>query len=368
MTKKRLNLAILLSFVIIFTLSFTACSQNSNEEENAGEETKNTETEGTEAENTDSQSQEAEDSKETKELQKIQIILDWVPNTNHTGLYSAKELGYFEDAGFDVQIVQPPEGSTSQLVGSGGDAKLGIAYQEYLAQTYASNAPIPVTAVAAILQHNTSGILSLKETGIDSPKKMEGKKYSTYDIPVELAMLKKMMANDGGDFDKVELVPFGTDTVTALNTDSDSVWVYYGWDGIKCEIENIETNYLAYKDYVSEADFYSPVIIANNQWLEENPEDAKAVIEAICKGYEYAVENPKEAAKHLLKNAPEIDEKLAYASQEWLSKEYISDAKQFGYIDPARWNSVYKWFYEEKLIEREIPENFGFTNEFLPER
>ena len=44
-----------------------------------------------------------------KELTKVTFCLDWTPNTNHTGIYAAKALGYYEDAGLDVEIVQPPE-------------------------------------------------------------------------------------------------------------------------------------------------------------------------------------------------------------------------------------------------------------------
>ena len=52
---------------------------------------------------------------------KISIVLDWTPNTNHTGLFVAKELGYFKEEGIEnVEIVQPPEGSTTALIGAGG--------------------------------------------------------------------------------------------------------------------------------------------------------------------------------------------------------------------------------------------------------
>ena len=105
----------------------------------------------------------------SKSSQKIKIVLDWVPNTNHTGLYVAKDLEYFKEEGLEVEIVQPPEGSTTALIGAGG-AEFGISFQDILAKSFAKENPVPVTAIAAILQHNTSGIISLKEKGIDSPK------------------------------------------------------------------------------------------------------------------------------------------------------------------------------------------------------
>ena len=301
----------------------------------------------------------------SKNNQKIKIVLDWVPNTNHTGLYVAKDLGYFKEEGLDVEIVQPPEGSTTALIGAGG-AEFGISFQDTLAKSFAKENPVPVTAVAAILQHNTSGIISLKEKGIDSPKKLEGKKYATWEDNIEQAILKKLVTDDKGDFSKVKLIPYTiTDVVTGLKTDVDAVWVYYAWDGIATERAGLQTNFLKIRDYGEELDYYSPVIIANNDFLKKNPEIAKKVLKAIKKGYEYAMKNPEESAKILVKNSPELDINLVTASQKWISKEYQSDAKEWGIIDGNRWNRFYEWLYKNKAVEREIPKNFGYSNEYL---
>lgn len=72
---------------------------------------------------------EKKEKQEGKELEKITFVLDWTPNTNHTGLYVAEEKGYFEDAGVDVEIVQPPEDGASALVAS-GKAQFGIDFQD----------------------------------------------------------------------------------------------------------------------------------------------------------------------------------------------------------------------------------------------
>ena len=301
----------------------------------------------------------------SKNNQKIKIVLDWVPNTNHTGLYVAKDLGYFKEEGLDVEIVQPPEGSTTALIGAGG-AEFGISFQDTLAKSFAKENPVPVTAVAAILQHNTSGIISLKEKGIDSPKKLEGKKYATWEDNIEQAILKKLVTDDKGDFSKVKLIPYTiTDVVTGLKTDVDAVWVYYAWDGIATKRAGLQTNFLKIRDYAKELDYYSPVIIANNDFLKKNPEIAKKVLKAIKKGYEYAMKNPEKSAKILVKNSPELDINLVTDSQKWISKEYQSDAKEWGIIDGNRWNRFYEWLYKNKAVEREIPKDFGYSNEYL---
>ena len=300
-----------------------------------------------------------------KKSKKIRIVLDWTPNTNHTGLFVAKDLGYFRDEGIDVEIVQPPEGSTTALIGAGG-AEFGISFQDTLAKSFSSDAPVPVTAVAAIINHNTSGIISLKEKGINTPKKLEGKRYATWDDEIEKAILKKMVTDDNGNFNNVKMIPNTvTDVVTALRTNIDAVWVYYAWDGVATKLAGLKTNFLKFVDYGPELDFYSPVIIANNDYLKKNPNEAKKVLKAIKKGYEYSIQNPEKAAKILVKNSPEINPKLALASQEWLVSQYKGNAKKWGEIDKNRWDLFYSWLYKNKLIKKQIPSGFGFSNEYL---
>ena len=298
----------------------------------------------------------------------VTIVLDWTPNTNHTGLFAAKELGYFDEAGIHAEIVQPPEGSTTALIGA-GKAEFGISFQDTLAKTFASDAPMPVTAVAAILQHNTSGVISLKKSGIAAPKDMSGKRYSTWDDPIELAILKKIVTDDGGDFESIIKVPYSENIMAQIQdtsvNGSDSGWVYYAWDGIAFNVKKLDTNFINFADYGKELDYYTPVLIASDSYLKNNKEEAAAVVAAIKKGYEYAVSNPKEAADMLLKNAPELDKDLVYASQQWISGQYIADADGFGIIDADRWNGFYKWLFDNRLIEKAIPENYGFSNEYL---
>lgn len=303
--------------------------------------------------------------KETNE--KVRIVLDWTPNTNHTGLYVAQANGYFAEQGLEVEIMQPPEDGAVALVGGGG-AEFGVSFQDSLAPNFASANSMPVTAVAALIQHNTSGIISLKEDGIDSPAKMAGHNYATWDMPIEKAIIKKIVEDDGGNFDEIEMVPSTvTDVITALQTDIDTVWVFYAWDGIATKVKGLDTNYLNFADYGKELDYYCPVLITNTEYAQENSETVKKALTAIKQGYEFAIENPEEAAQILLEAAPELNPEIVVESQKWLADQYIADAEKWGYIDQDRWDSFYGWLFENKLVENEIPEGTGFTNEYLPE-
>ncbi len=299
------------------------------------------------------------------EVKTIKVVLDWVPNTNHTGMYVALDQGYYKDLGLDVEIMQPPEGGALQLVAA-GKAQFAVSFQEEIGPALAAETPLPVVAVATILEHNVSGILSLKEKGIDSPKKLEGKRYASWDSPFEKAILKAVMEEDGGDFSKLNLIPNTvTDVITALQTDIDAVWVYYGWDGVATELAGIETNYIAFKDIKSVFDFYTPVLTSSTKFLEEEPETARKFLEATAKGYEYAISHPHQAAEILVKYAPEIDLELAKKSQEYLAKEYKAEKERWGVIDQTRWADFYTWMYENQIISGDLKEQ-GFTNEYLP--
>ena len=329
---------------LVFSLA--ACSANTDSKEDASKATRN--------ENTVD----------------ITVCLDWTPNTNHTGMYVALANGYYDEAGLEVEIVQPPESGAVQAC-SAGQAQFAVDTQDTLAPAFTSDTPMNVTAVAALIQHNTSGIISKAGEGMDSPKGLTGKTYLTWDAPVEKAMMKNVVNKDGGDWSKVKLIPNEvTDEAQDVQQNPDhAIWVFYGWGGINSKVNNIDTDFFYFKDINPVFDYYTPVLVANNDFLSENPDAAKAFLAATKKGYEYAIENPEEAADILIKSDETKSlvgsEELVTESQKWLADQYIADAEKWGYIDAQRWDAFYKWLSDEKLVEKELPAGTGFTNDYL---
>lgn len=343
----RKFMALMLSAIILFTFAGCSVTNNNNNEESS-----------------------YDDAGKSSSLTKITFALDWTPNTNHTGLYVAKELGYFEDAGLDVEIVYLAESSSTTLCAT-GKAQFAIEAQDTMAAALASDSPLDITAVAAILQHNTSGIISRKGEGIDSPKGLTGKTYSTWDSPVELAMLKSVVKTDGGNFDDVKLIPNTiTDEPGALTAkQTDAIWVFYGWSCINADVQDFEYDFFFFKDIDPVFDYYTPIIIGNNEFMEKNSETTKAFLAAVKKGYEYAAQNPEESAQILIDSdntgSLKGSEELVKQSQKWISTQYIADAQSWGVIDADRWNAFYNWLNENNLVEKKLPEGTGFTNEYL---
>ena len=302
-----------------------------------------------------------------KQAEEIVFVLDWTPNTNHTGLFVALEKGWFP---MEVTVVQPPEDGAEVLVGA-GRAQFGVSFQDYMAPALVGDEPLPITAVAAVIQHNTSGILSRKGEGMDRPAGMEGKKYATWDLPVETETLRQVISADGGDFEKVVRIPSTvTDEVSALQTESvDAIWVYEAWGGVACDVAGVETDFFAFADLDPVFDYYTPVIIANNEFLQNQPETARAFLAALKQGYEFAMEHPEEAADILMKHAPELsaNPELVYESQRYLASRYQTEAARWGEMEESRWAAFFSWLSENGLVEGDLSPTAGFTNEFLPE-
>lgn len=338
---KKYSKILALVLALVLTFSLVSCAKSSNDE-----------------------------NKPVDEAKEIIVSLDWTPNTNHTGLYVALANGYYADAGLNVKIVQPPEGDAIAACSS-GQVQFAVGYQDLLLPAFTSETPMEVTAVAALLQHNTSCIVSKKGAGMDTPKGLEGKQYLTWQSPIELAMMKNVVEADGGDFSKVEQIPdVPTDEAQDVNANPNhAIWIYYGWGGINAEVNNIEVDTFFFKDLNPVFDYYSPVLVANNQLIKDDPETVKAFLAATQKGYEYAVSNPDEAAQILIDSddtgALDGCEELVKASQKWMADQYVADAPKWGYIDPARWNAFYNWVADEKIIDEKLPENTGFTNDYL---
>ncbi len=295
----------------------------------------------------------------------IKIALDWSPNTNHTGLYVAKDQGYYQQEGLNAEIVQPGAGGAEAMVAS-GDVDFAVSYQEVVSQ--ARTQGVPIVSIAAVIQHNTSGFASPAFKNIKTPKDFEGKTYGGYGSPTELALLQSVMQFDHADAGKVKIVNTGEgDFFTSMKRDIDFALIYYGWTGIEAELRKEPLNIVYLNHYSDSLDFYTPVLITSEKMIKEKPEIVKAFMAATSKGYQYAIEKPEEAAQILLKAAPDLDRDLVFASQKWLSPRYQDDAPRWGEQKKSVWENYAKWMYEHHLLEKPLDTDAAFTNEFLPD-
>lgn len=295
---------------------------------------------------------------------KVTAVLDWTPNTNHTGLYVALSEGYFEEEGLDVAIIQPQEGTAEQIVAA-GSAQFGVGYQESV--TFARAEGIPIVSLAAVIQHNTSGFASLAEKGITEPKDFENKKYGGWGSPIEEATLRYLMEQEGADPNKLQIITTGdADFFQASSTgEVDYAWIFEGWTGIEAKLRGIELNYIDLGKVAEVFDYYTPVIITSEKMVSENRELVQKFMKAVEKGYKFCIEKPEQAAEIILKNVPELDRDLVVESQKYLADKYQEDAPYWGMQKHEVWERYMYWLYENGFIENQVDVTKAFTNEFL---
>ena len=139
-------------------------------------------------------------------------------------------------------------------------------------------------------------------------------------------------------------MPSGSTTAGAASTPS--------WRGL-------DFDYFYFKDIDPVFDYYTPILIANNAFLADHPDTAKAFLAAVAQGYEYAIEHPEEAAQILIEGdatgSLAGSEDLIVESQKWMADQYKAEVDQWGYIDPARWNAFYNWLNDNGLVDHGHP-------------
>lgn len=301
-----------------------------------------------------------------EELIPVTFMLDWVPNTNHTGIFVAEANGYFEDAGLAVEIIQPGEVYAEAAVASGA-VDFGISFQEQI--TLARADDIPIVSIAAVIQHNTSGFASAAALNVTGPADFEGLRYGSFSSPFELPTLEVLMECDGGDFSQLVIQDIGwSDSLVLIAEDQiDMAWIFYAWQGFQAEQQGVEINVVMMEDYFDcIPDYYTPVVIASEDTIANRPEIASAVVEAISRGYDFAIDNPSEAADLLLAAVPELDAELVQASQDWLSQYYQADAPRWGEQKESVWQDYTDWMVEYGILSTPISAADAFTNQFLP--
>lgn len=379
--KKFLNYALSL-FLCFSMLLLVACQDKEKNAEKISKNSSETQTEEKSAE-TDEKAEASDNAKEDKKeeqlketdkeikneekkLKKITVILDYVVNTNHSGLYLAKERGYYADAGLDVEIIEPQE-STSLQVLAAKKADFAISYQEDLTYALAQEEPLPLKAIATIIQNNTSGFASLAEKKIESTKDFEGLTYAGWGSPAETAIIQAAMKNAGLDPEKMEFVTAMDTSYASLKGDIDLMWFFEAWDMIAAKMEGLDLNYIPCRDIDERLNYYTPIIVARDEMLENDPELVKSFLQATQKAYEEACvqENIDEIVEIMKKYAPGVDEELLSKSQAYLAEEYMKGSERWGFMQDKVWTGYAEFMKEYELIDEVLEPSAYYTNEFL---
>ena len=299
------------------------------------------------------------------DLTPLTVCLDWTPNINHAGIYTALANGYFAEEGLDVTITQPADNYALQLVAA-GQAEIGVSYQEEV--TFARTEDIPVVSIAAVLQHNTSGFAAPADKGIRSLADLSGKTYGGWGGQVEDALLA-YLAEEYDYAQPVKNINIGSSDFFAATESGeiDFSWIFFGVTGVEAELRGVELDSFWIKDIDPALDYYTPVLVAEESWLADNGDIAARFLTAAAKGYEFTAENPQEAADILCEQVPELDAELVHAGIEWLADYYIAEAPYWGYQNAEIWQGFSKWLIDRGLLDAAFDSAAAFTNDYLPQ-
>lgn len=276
--------------------------------------------------------------KTSDNLTPFTVVLDWTPNTNHTGMYVALAKGWYKDEGLDVKILPYASGTSSDILVNSGKADVGVSSTEGVVSSAAAGNP--VVSIAAIMQHNTSGFMALADNGIKTAKDLDNKIYGGYGSPIEKAILHTIITKDGGK-DTYKNVNLDVAAMQALtNKQIDFFWVFEGWEVIQAKHQGLNVVYFPSVDY-GIPDYYTPVLMTSPKEIKEKQELLKRFMRATSKGYQYAALHPKESAEILIATAPKgtfADTDFIIASQEFVSAHYVDKGRIWGLQDKKSWH------------------------------
>ena len=307
----------------------------------------------------------------TQKLTKMTLALDWTPNTNHTGIYVALKNNWYLDQGIDLTLL-PYSSVTPDVLVNSGKADVGISSTEAIVADAAVNQP--VVSIAAILQHNTSALVTLKSSGITRPSQLDGKIYGGFGAPYEGAVVGEIIKHDGGK-GKFKNVTLNVDAMQALQSKRiDFAWVFEGWEVIQAQRQGTQLNIFPITDY-GVADYYTPNIISSSTEIQQKPDLLRRFMAATEKGYQYAQTHAQEAAQDLISEAPKgtfPDTGLVVQSQQYLSPRYVDNGRKWGMQDASAWHGYPEFILNSGGVQdasgktvKSLNFDAMYTNKFL---
>jgi ABC-type nitrate/sulfonate/bicarbonate transport system substrate-binding protein len=305
----------------------------------------------------------------------VRLALDWTPNTDHTGFFVARHLGWYRDAGIDLQILPYATAAPETLLAA-HQAECGISFQDSLTFAVAKRADI--VSVAAILQKTASAIGVLASSSIARPKDLDGKTYGSFGYPNEVPTMKAVIQADGGT-GTFKVATLDAAAYEALyNHQVDFTIPFTAWEGIEAQERHIDLRYFRFSDY-GFPEFYQVVLACDRQWLQKEPDAARRFVAASVRGFELSATDPDQAAAMLVAENPGVfdaNPQLPKASQEFLaSGGYLVDGDgHAGTQTLQRWTAYSAFLFQQGLLTDAndkpltTPLDYArlYTDDFLP--
>lgn len=303
------------------------------------------------------------------------MALDWTANTNHSGFFVAAQKGFYADEGLDVHLRSTSEDNYSRTPAhllANKEVHLAMAPSESVIAYRANPQKPALTAIAAVLQDDASAIVSLKTSGLDQMKQLDGQEYASYNARFEDHIVAEMIKKDGGRGEHIKVVPEKLGIwSTLLEGNAAATWVFMPWEGVMAERKQVALNAFYLKDFDIPYG-YSPVLLAHPDMLQENPDVFARFLRASNKGFQLLKNDPQLAVEALFEkeNLEELSDKaFLLESQKRITPYYYDIAGDWGLMQEQRWLDFIHWLRSKKLVSEEefqhLMEKPLFTNEYL---
>ncbi|MCD6580516.1 MAG: ABC transporter substrate-binding protein [Desulfuromusa sp.] len=289
--------------------------------------------------------------------EKLVLQLPWHHQFQFAGYYMAKEKGYYQDAGLEVEIRDITQGESSVEEVLSGRADLGVSGSGLLVERSLGK---PIVAVAAIFQQSPTVLLSLEQSDIRKPVDLIGKKVMLSPGFNSLSLIA--LLHQEGVLDKVERIETNFDYHSLLNGQTDVFNAYRTNEPHLLETQGYQTNIINPEDYG--INFYGDILFTSEGFLQNNHKLVEKFRTASLKGWDYALKHPDETIA-VIQSKYHSTKTVQQLQVEAVAVEKViqSDQVEIGTLDRARWAQI---GYHLKVIGQVSP-SFKWSDSFLYE-
>jgi len=291
----------------------------------------------------------------------VTVKLKWLHQAQFAGMYTAKEKGFYAQAGLDVDLQPFSYQSPTIDAVANGKADFGVTGADELLLARAKG--LPLKAIAVIYKINPICAYSLKEKNITKPQDFIGKTVGL-EKGVDIENLYDvMMSRVGVDRAKIKEVAIGYDATELLAGKTD-VSTGYVINEPQMAIENgKQVNIILMADYG--ADMYADVVVTRDDLIKNDPELVEKFLRATLNGWQYAIENEGEAVSYTLKYATD----RTRAHETYMLKNSIplinTGDTPIGYMETAKWQGVRDILVSQKLLAPDFDVSQAYTTAFI---
>ncbi len=307
-----------------------------------------------------------DDTAGTPRTQPLTLVLDYLPNADHVGIYMAQERGEFKKAGLDVQIVTPSDPAAPLKLLAAGRADVAISYEPEI--LLARDKDLRVLSVGALAQRPLTSLMAVKGRSVD-PAKLEGKKVGTAGIPYQDAYLDEILQAAGVDPATVKRVNVGFNLVPAMlsgRVDA-TLGAFWNVEGVQLRQEKRRPR-IAPVDELGVPTYDELVLAAGYDTVQNDGAMLRRFIQALQRGTRAAEADPQAAVEALRKAAPDLSRRFAAASIEATLPVLFPEeaSRPFGFQNLEQWQEYADWMRRNDLLTQPVDVGTVATNEFLP--